>query len=443
MINKTTVLLIDDDKETQDLLDSLLSPDYQLITVSDSDEALASISELKPSELSLILIDAMSPEAGGYQLLPLLREDSRAETTPILFFTNTTIPEHYFDKKEFRLGVIDYIAKPFHVETLKQRVRNYIYLKNIEDELQEAVTADEEDGLYNHQQFAARLNEEWKRGRRSYSEVTLLLITVDNFKHYKEHYGEAEGALCLSQITSQVQLSFMRVTDFPGHYGREQFAVLLYGATLEQGVKTASAFLESVRALEIPHAKPGSSDHITASIGVASMVPNTASTAKDLINHATQELSKAELEGGDCAFPSFMDSITEINSAHKIEWKEQFSVNHPIINEQHKMLLSSINQMVDDLSTPNKADISGFQKNISVFEALFNAHLEYEESVLSQQGYPDIEKHCSMHKAYKERVLELTKSEPSIPHYQHLTVVLREWFQNHVLNEDMLYKPYM
>ena len=126
MINKTTVLLIDDDKETQDLLDSLLSPDYQLITVSDSDEALASISELKPSELSLILIDAMSPEAGGYQLLPLLRGGSRAETTPILFFTNTTIPEHYFDKKEFRLGVIDYIAKPFHVETLKQRVRNYI-----------------------------------------------------------------------------------------------------------------------------------------------------------------------------------------------------------------------------------------------------------------------------------------------------------------------------
>jgi diguanylate cyclase (GGDEF)-like protein len=100
----------------------------------------------------------------------------------------------------------------------------------------------------------------------------LLLIDIDYFKRYNDHYGHQAGDDCLKTVATTLARAAERPGEMVARYGGEEFAVVLPACD----GRTATALAEKMRArisdLHLPHAGSLVSDHVTISIGVASFM---------------------------------------------------------------------------------------------------------------------------------------------------------------------------
>lgn len=115
--------------------------------------------------------------------------------------------------------------------------------------------------------------QEWARALRSGAPLALLMIDVDHFKAFNDHYGHMAGDRCLQGVAQALASTLGRAGDMVARYGGEEFAVLLPGADAAQACAVAERLRQTVRALATPHAFGCEGGVVTASIGVASLRP--------------------------------------------------------------------------------------------------------------------------------------------------------------------------
>jgi diguanylate cyclase (GGDEF)-like protein/PAS domain S-box-containing protein len=145
--------------------------------------------------------------------------------------------------------------------------------KQSETALQHAAMVDQLTQIANRRRFDDFLEKEWQRAMRSGQPLSLIVLDVDHFKLYNDTLGHAAGDLCLQKVAAALQSRALRTTDLAARYGGEEFVLLFAETTLE----TAAAMAESIRALveslHLPHPRSSTSEWLTVSIGVASIVP--------------------------------------------------------------------------------------------------------------------------------------------------------------------------
>jgi len=153
--------------------------------------------------------------------------------------------------------------------------------KQSENALQRAAMVDPLTKIANRRHFDAFLDKEWQRALRSSQPLSLIVLDVDHFKGYNDSLGHAAGDTCLQQVALALQSHALRATDLAARYGGEEF-VLLFGET---GFEAASVLAESIRAhiesLNIPNPRSATSRWVTASLGVATIVPTQLDDIKD------------------------------------------------------------------------------------------------------------------------------------------------------------------
>ena len=112
---EATVLLVDDDATLRELLaDQLKTAGYHVLTARDGASGLRSAVEAQPD---LIVLDVMMPGMSGWDVCERVRAKSRV---PIILLT---AKGEEFDKlRGFRLGIDDYVTKPFSFAELVARV---------------------------------------------------------------------------------------------------------------------------------------------------------------------------------------------------------------------------------------------------------------------------------------------------------------------------------
>jgi diguanylate cyclase (GGDEF)-like protein len=155
--------------------------------------------------------------------------------------------------------------------------------------------------IANRRCFDNYLTTEWQRHLREQKPLTLILIDIDYFKHYNDHYGHQGGDDCLVQVAQTLTTVPQRITDLVARYGGEEFAVILPNTDIEGGLTIAELMKREIAALAIPHAKSEVCDYVTLSLGVASLIPTVATTIDDLIANADQALYAAKNKGRDRA----------------------------------------------------------------------------------------------------------------------------------------------
>jgi signal transduction histidine kinase/DNA-binding response OmpR family regulator/ligand-binding sensor domain-containing protein len=116
---KSTILVVEDDPFMMHFIQSILEGEYHIQTADNGKKA---IQVLENSTVDLLLSDIMMPEMDGYLLL----ENVRASHPMIPFVMLTARSENGDRLKALRLGVDDYISKPFFQEELTARIRNLI-----------------------------------------------------------------------------------------------------------------------------------------------------------------------------------------------------------------------------------------------------------------------------------------------------------------------------
>ena len=152
-------------------------------------------------------------------------------------------------------------------------------------------------GIANRKYFDARLSSEWNRAIREQYPIGILMIDVDYFKNYNDHYGHQAGDACLQAVAKAVSSRIVRALDLLARYGGEEFVVILPNTSTQGAHKLALGICETVSSLNIPHAASTAADHVTVSIGVASILPDRQSSFSQVVAAADRALYAAKHQG--------------------------------------------------------------------------------------------------------------------------------------------------
>ena len=157
--------------------------------------------------------------------------------------------------------------------------------------------ADGLTGIANRRHFDVAIEREHRRARRHGTPLSLLMIDIDHFKAYNDHYGHQKGDQCLIQVAAALSGMLKRSADLMARYGGEEFAMILPDTDTAQATQMAEAIRARAEALAIAHAHGGNSGVVTVSIGVATRSVASAVNIDTLIGAADRALYRAKKNG--------------------------------------------------------------------------------------------------------------------------------------------------
>lgn len=173
-------------------------------------------------------------------------------------------------------------------------------LKSQSERLNREATTDVLTGAYNRRFFNDRYRSELGRAQRQGAALSLVMIDIDFFKNYNDHYGHPAGDKILVAVVNALKAQLNRPTDMVVRYGGEEFMVLLPDVDTEGSLSIAEKLRLAVADLQIPHADSKVSDHVTISVGAASLQSKSACHSAALLEAADSALYSAKNSGRNC-----------------------------------------------------------------------------------------------------------------------------------------------
>lgn len=155
--------------------------------------------------------------------------------------------------------------------------RDITAIKRYEQALTHEAMHDPLTALPNRRTLERRLEEEWRRTARHAQDLSLLLIDVDYFKAYNDHYGHLAGDDCLRKVAEILQRILHRPGDVVARYGGEEFMILLPETSPDGARKLGEEILHKFAETAIPHAASPIAPYVTVSIGLTGTSPRRSS----------------------------------------------------------------------------------------------------------------------------------------------------------------------
>jgi len=155
-------------------------------------------------------------------------------------------------------------------------------------------------GLYNRRSHDEYIQRIWRQSRREQTVLSILLIDIDHFKLYNDLYGHQAGDDALKKVAAVIAANAHRPLDFAARFGGEEFALILYDPASEYGRELPDIIRREVRELKIPHKGSTVGPYLTASIGVAIVVPGGERSMNGAIQMADEALYQAKADGRNC-----------------------------------------------------------------------------------------------------------------------------------------------
>lgn len=175
-------------------------------------------------------------------------------------------------------------------------------LENANEKLRELSEVDPLTRIANRRRFDFAIDKEIRRAQRSGNPVSLIMLDVDYFKRYNDHYGHVGGDRCLAAIAGAIaRASGHRPGDLAARYGGEEFAVILPETPLAGAHLVAERILDEIRALALPHEKSTVATIVTTSIGISCYEAQGRIQPEQLIAAADAALYTAKQKGRNCA----------------------------------------------------------------------------------------------------------------------------------------------
>ena len=261
------ILLVDDSPDDCLLVGAYLkSANYTVVTKNSAKEALHYLGRLAEGDplapIDLIMLDVKMPGFDGLDACTRIKSMKQFEAVPILMVSADTTSGTI--QLAFRRGATDYIRKPVIKAELLAKVAMVLRIQ--EDahhrvpsqkmalqkaNIQAPPTIDTLTGLMNWWSFDELFEQEWQRARQEQIPMSLLFVTLDNFKTFNDTYGYTTGDECLQRIAQSSQETFAQPGQVVARYRGAEFVVLLCGTGTEEAQSMADHLYNIVKALDL------------------------------------------------------------------------------------------------------------------------------------------------------------------------------------------------
>jgi hemerythrin-like metal-binding protein len=140
---------------------------------------------------------------------------------------------------------------------------------------------------------------------------------------------------------------------------------------------------------------------------------------------------------------AFLEVLEERERVCLVRWNDDFSVGNLHIDEQHSILIDTINQLASAESLHNHHSVLMIIDELASYAAF---HFNYEERLIEAAGYPQLEEHRIIHGTFIRWVAELREDYVAFgkrPLGESVLNYLRDWLSHHILGEDQRYRPFI
>jgi len=304
-----TILLVEDDIEDALILTNMMREapfhSWKMTHVSRLDHALI---ELGQSNYNIVILDLSLPDSVQSGTLQTI--EFAAPQAAIIVMTG--LDDDQVADEMIAIGAQDYLIKGQTNSHLVMRSMRYAIerkrlqfelsataaeLERANQQLQAMVIIDPLTKVHNRPSFESHYALTWSRARDTELSLTLLLIDLDGFRSYNEKFGFLLGDLCLQRIAATLR-HHLRPSDFLARYQGGEFAVLLPDTSNDVAHAIAESLRKAVEQLQIVHTST-STQLLTVSIGLASLIPQANRDPHELLAHADHALFLAKAAGGN------------------------------------------------------------------------------------------------------------------------------------------------
>ncbi len=290
------LLVVDDQPINIQTLYQIFHADHEVFMATSGEQALA-FCRGNPLP-DLILLDVVMPGLDGLAVCRQLKADPVLANIPVIFVTACMDPAD--ETRALEAGGVDFITKPVNPMVVRARVKTHLTLKAQGDFLRSLVFIDGLTGVANRRRFDEALLSEWRQCRRAGTPLALLMIDIDHFKRYNDHYGHPTGDACLQQVAAVLKAAMQRACDLVARYGGEEFVCLLPGCDQAPALAKAQALQAALAAQGIAHEASPTAAWVTLSIGVAVAQPQAGGSPAALVAAADAALYSAKHRGRNC-----------------------------------------------------------------------------------------------------------------------------------------------
>jgi len=244
-----------------------------------------------PSVFLGFTVPAMLPLAGWLLLQPQPEAKLLGGLVAawLLFMTSAALRFRRFALAALNLQFI-------HAETLVQLAAERDRAEALAGQLEVLSSTDPLTGLANRRALDEALDAAWATSAATRLPMALVLCDIDHFKVYNDTYGHPQGDVALRKVADVLAAQAARMGATAARFGGEEFALLMPQADAKSAWQASETLREAIAAMRLPHV--GSANGIlTGSFGVATLVPDRASTVTTLVERADQALYRAKRSG--------------------------------------------------------------------------------------------------------------------------------------------------
>jgi diguanylate cyclase (GGDEF)-like protein len=290
------LLIADDDPVSRLRLQRTLAGwGYDVLVAPDGLAAWELVRQQPPGQTLIAILDWQMPGLDGLALTARIKADPDARFHYVIVLTSKSGTDDTVTA--MNAGADDFVAKPFHPDELKVRVRAGARIVELQAELREQASHDELTTALTRRWVMKLLDRELVRARRDGRPLALAMVDIDLFKRVNDAHGHLAGDDVIRQVSARL-LGAMRASDLLGRYGGEEFVVVLPDCDAAGAADVANRMREAVCAgpIRVGH---GISLDISVSIGLAAAtVEDLASATRDtLVAAADRALYRAKAGG--------------------------------------------------------------------------------------------------------------------------------------------------
>ncbi|HEX9174187.1 MAG TPA: sensor domain-containing diguanylate cyclase [Telluria sp.] len=154
-------------------------------------------------------------------------------------------------------------------------------------------------GIANRRMFDTVFPVEWAKARAVGEPLSLIVVDIDCFKQFNDHYGHLQGDECLKRVAAALETAASRTRDMCARFGGEEFVLILPATDEAAALMVAERARKLLAREQIPHPRSGVASVVTVSMGLGTIIPGQDDEASTFLAMVDRRLYRAKADGRD------------------------------------------------------------------------------------------------------------------------------------------------